>query len=134
MTNRGAAERMQRDARTRNQSGELLAGQLTQRMPAEHDLTRTRAVEPGYELQQRRLTGSRAACDGGYLAGREVVREPAEDVPWMARPSRLEALAALLGFTKLPVSWQWRPAEDPGRDRAALLTTHFSLSYVRNRE
>jgi hypothetical protein len=42
-----------------------------------------------------------------------VVAEPAEDVPWMARPARLEALAAILTFAKLPVSWQWRPAEWP---------------------
>ena len=42
-----------------------------------------------------------------------VVAEPAEAVPWMARPARLEALAAILRFTKLPVSWQWRPAEWP---------------------
>ena len=42
-----------------------------------------------------------------------MVAEPAEAVPWMARPARLEALAAILGFTKLPVSWQWRPAEWP---------------------
>jgi hypothetical protein len=66
-----------------------------------------------------------------------VVAEPAEVVPWMARPARLEALAATLNFTKLPLSWRWRPAEWPvwnheierglrvwtaegGRDQAAL--------------
>jgi hypothetical protein len=42
-----------------------------------------------------------------------VVAEPAEVVPWMARPARLEALAATLDFTKLPLSWRWRPAEWP---------------------
>ena len=42
-----------------------------------------------------------------------VVADTAEDVPWMARPARLEALAAIWRFTKLPVSWQWRPAEWP---------------------
>ena len=45
-----------------------------------------------------------------------VVAEPAEDVPWMARPARLEALAAILRFTKLPMSWLWRPAEWPVRN------------------
>jgi hypothetical protein len=66
-----------------------------------------------------------------------VVAEPAEAVPWMARPARLDALAAILRFTKLPLSWRWRPAEwpvwnheieralrvwnaDGGRDQAAL--------------
>jgi hypothetical protein len=65
-----------------------------------------------------------------------VVAEPAEAVPWLARPAHLEALAALLRFTKLPLSWRWRPTEwpvwnheieralrvwtaDGGRDRAA---------------
>jgi hypothetical protein len=42
-----------------------------------------------------------------------VVAEPAEEVPWMERPAPLESLAAILRFTKLPVSWQWRPAEWP---------------------
>jgi hypothetical protein len=53
------------------------------------------------------------------------------------RPAHLEALAALLRFTKLPLSWRWRPKEwpvwnheieralrvwiaDDGRDQAAL--------------
>jgi hypothetical protein len=34
-------------------------------------------------------------------------------VPWMSRPAHLESLAALLRFTKLPLSWRWRPAEWP---------------------
>jgi hypothetical protein len=42
-----------------------------------------------------------------------VVAEPADAVPWLARPAHLEALAALLRFTKLPLSWRWRPAEWP---------------------
>jgi hypothetical protein len=42
-----------------------------------------------------------------------VVAEPAADVPWMARPAHLEALASMLRFTKLPLSWQWRPTEWP---------------------
>jgi hypothetical protein len=42
-----------------------------------------------------------------------VVAEPAEVVPWMSRPAHLEALTALLRFTKLPLSWRWRPAEWP---------------------
>src|SRR5207249_3674875 len=42
-----------------------------------------------------------------------VVAEPADAVPWLARPAHLEALAALLRFTKLPPSWRWRPAEWP---------------------
>lgn len=42
-----------------------------------------------------------------------VVAEPADAVPWMARPAHLEALAATLRFTKLPLSWRWRPMEWP---------------------
>src|SRR5689334_9580056 len=42
-----------------------------------------------------------------------VVDEPAADIPWMARPRHLEALADELRFTKLPLSWHWRPAEWP---------------------
>jgi hypothetical protein len=42
-----------------------------------------------------------------------VVAEPPEAVPWMSRPAHLEALAAILRFTKLPLSWRWRPAEWP---------------------
>jgi hypothetical protein len=42
-----------------------------------------------------------------------VVAEPPEVVPWMSRPVHLEALAAVLRFTKLPLSWRWRPAEWP---------------------
>jgi hypothetical protein len=42
-----------------------------------------------------------------------VVDEPPEDVPWMSRPARLEALASLCRFDKLPMSWRWRPAEWP---------------------
>lgn len=66
-----------------------------------------------------------------------VVDEPAEEVPWMGRPARLEALASLCLFDKLPVSWRWRRAALPvwnheisrpvrfwssehGRDEAAL--------------
>ncbi len=40
-----------------------------------------------------------------------VVAEAPEVVPWMSRPAHLEALAAVLRFPKLPVSWQWRPEE-----------------------
>ena len=42
-----------------------------------------------------------------------VVDEPAEDVPWMSRPRHLEALASLLRFDKLPLSWCWRPSAWP---------------------
>jgi hypothetical protein len=42
-----------------------------------------------------------------------VVAEPPDVVPWMARPARLEALAELLRFPKLPVSWWWRPVGSP---------------------
>jgi hypothetical protein len=42
-----------------------------------------------------------------------IVDEPPEAVPWMARPRHLEALAATLRFTKLPLSWLWRPAQWP---------------------
>jgi hypothetical protein len=42
-----------------------------------------------------------------------VVAAPADAVPWMARPARLEALAELLRLQKLPVLWWWRPVEWP---------------------
>lgn len=42
-----------------------------------------------------------------------LVGEPPEEVPWMSRPARLEALASLCRFDKLPVSWRWRPAAWP---------------------
>jgi hypothetical protein len=42
-----------------------------------------------------------------------VVAEAPEVVPWMSRPAHLEARASVLRFTKLPVSWHWRPAEWP---------------------
>jgi len=42
-----------------------------------------------------------------------VVDEPASRVPWMSRPAHLEAMAKLLRFDKLPLSWRWRPAEWP---------------------
>ncbi len=42
-----------------------------------------------------------------------VVAEQPDVVPWMARPPRLEALAELLRFPKLPLSWWWRPAAWP---------------------
>lgn len=46
-----------------------------------------------------------------------VVAEPPEVVPWMSRPAHLEALAAMLRFTKLPLTWRWRPSEWPVCDR-----------------
>jgi hypothetical protein len=42
-----------------------------------------------------------------------VVDEPVEVVPWMSRPRHLEALASLLRFDKLPISWWWRPSAWP---------------------
>jgi hypothetical protein len=42
-----------------------------------------------------------------------VVDESPESVPWLSRPSHLEALADSLRFTKLPMTWRWRPAEWP---------------------
>jgi hypothetical protein len=42
-----------------------------------------------------------------------VVDEAAEAVPWMSRPRHLESFAITLRFTKLPLSWWWRPAEWP---------------------
>src|SRR3954453_2820522 len=42
-----------------------------------------------------------------------VVDEPAGDVPWMSQPAHLEALASLLRFDKLPVTWRWRPSAWP---------------------
>jgi hypothetical protein len=42
-----------------------------------------------------------------------VVDEPPEELAWMSRPARLEALASLCRFDKLPLSWRWRPAAWP---------------------
>ncbi|MEP7114376.1 MAG: hypothetical protein ABI862_14010 [Ilumatobacteraceae bacterium] len=42
-----------------------------------------------------------------------VVDQPAAVVAWMSRPAQLEALAAMLRFDKLPLSWCWRPLEWP---------------------
>jgi hypothetical protein len=42
-----------------------------------------------------------------------VVDEPVESVAWLCHPARLEALAALLRFDKLPLEWWWRPAGWP---------------------
>ena len=42
-----------------------------------------------------------------------VVAETPEAVPWMSRAAHLEALASVLRFTKLPVSWHWRPVDWP---------------------
>ena len=56
-----------------------------------------------------------------------VVNEPATSVPWMSRSPHLEALAALVRFPKLRLSWCWRPAEWPvwnhEIDRAVLVWT-----------
>jgi hypothetical protein len=41
------------------------------------------------------------------------VDEPPDAVPWMSRPAHLEAFAASLRFTKLPLSWHWRPVQWP---------------------
>jgi hypothetical protein len=54
-----------------------------------------------------------ADVDPDYVEVAFVVAEPPEVVPWMARPAHLEALVAILRFTKLPLSWRWRPAEWP---------------------
>lgn len=45
-----------------------------------------------------------------------VVDEPPEAVPWLSRPARLESIAESLRFTKLPLSWRWRPAARPVRN------------------
>jgi hypothetical protein len=42
-----------------------------------------------------------------------VVDEAVEEVPWMCHPRQLEALASLLRFDKLPISWWWRPSAWP---------------------
>ena len=42
-----------------------------------------------------------------------VVDEPVESVSWRVRPAHLEALADELRFSKLPLSWVWRPAAWP---------------------
>jgi len=36
-----------------------------------------------------------------------------EEVPWLARPAGLEAIAAQLRFDKLPLVWWWRSADGP---------------------
>ena len=54
-----------------------------------------------------------------------VVAEPPEVVPWMARPARLEALAELLRFPKLPVSWWWRPVDWPVWNHTILRAVRF---------
>ncbi len=76
-------------------------------------------------------------ADIGHVQLAFVVAEPAESVPWMAQPAHLDALAATLRFTKLPLSWRWRPeawpvwnheidravrfwTKDIGRDQGAL--------------
>lgn len=48
-----------------------------------------------------------------YVSIALVVDEPAVRVPWMSRPAHLEAMAKLARFDKLPIVWQWRPAEWP---------------------
>lgn len=53
------------------------------------------------------------ADDLEYVELALVVDEPASRVPWLSRPAHLEALAKLLRFNKLPVTWRWRPAEWP---------------------
>jgi len=42
-----------------------------------------------------------------------VVDEPVESVSWRVRPAHLEALADELRFSKLPLSWVWRPLAWP---------------------
>jgi hypothetical protein len=42
-----------------------------------------------------------------------VVDEPVESVSWRVRPAHLEALADELRFSRLPLSWVWRPAAWP---------------------
>jgi hypothetical protein len=36
-----------------------------------------------------------------------------EEMAWLARPARLEAIAAQLRFDKLPLVWWWRSADGP---------------------
>jgi hypothetical protein len=36
-----------------------------------------------------------------------------QEVPWLGRPARLEAVAALLRFDRLPLRWWWRSADGP---------------------
>lgn len=54
-----------------------------------------------------------AAADLDRIEVALVVTEAPEVVPSMSRPAHLEALAAGLRFTNLPVSWKWRPAAWP---------------------
>jgi hypothetical protein len=54
-----------------------------------------------------------------------VVDEPADYVPWMSHPARLEALASMLRFDRLPMSWWWRPHEWPVWNHAIGRTVCF---------
>ena len=47
-------------------------------------------------------------------AGVPLVHTRPEEVPWLARPARLEVTAAQLRFDKLPLAWWWRSADGPG--------------------
>jgi hypothetical protein len=42
-----------------------------------------------------------------------VVDARPDEVPWLARPARFEAIAAQLRFDELPLSWWWRSADGP---------------------
>ena len=42
-----------------------------------------------------------------------VVDARQEELPWLARPARLEAIAAQLRFDKLPLCWWWRSTDGP---------------------
>jgi hypothetical protein len=42
-----------------------------------------------------------------------VVDARQDEVPWLARPARLEAIVAQLRFDKLPLSWWWRSTGGP---------------------
>ncbi len=42
-----------------------------------------------------------------------VVDARPEEMPWLARPAHLEAIAAQLRFDKLPLAWWWRSADGP---------------------
>jgi hypothetical protein len=85
-----------------------------------------RLAEIAAELERSKLWRG-ATVVAGYVFGATLenvddvervqiavtVDEPVENVPWMSHPAHLEALASLLRFDKLPMSWWWRPMAWP---------------------
>ncbi len=87
-------------------------------------ISRLRAVVEGLDraVEWPATTVVAAYVYGALLTGVEeldrvelvfVVDEPVAAVSWRVRPAHLEALADELRFSKLPLSWVWRPAAWP---------------------